>query len=328
MEHDVRRDTVGRRTVSPPRAQPLEQRIPARRRLLLRGELDRLRYTPRRLGDERTGSGLPIGRPGDRQPVPRSRQPDVEQAALLLRVRRRAAAPIRHLTVEHPRKEHDVELQPFGAVVRQELHAAARLLHREPLRELGDESPHRRLVAVCFCEFFCQRSEPAEVGLPGALLLRVGSDGRIEAECVCRSLDRVLHRCLGLATQTREDRSCRRPLQERPGPHLIRDARTGERLFVGLRAGVDAHQDRDLLPRDALFVHRAAPIDDPRDLLGLRRERSCERLGTRQPGSPGVPCRSPPGAGPTCSPARGSPASSGSSPRGGRSAPSDIAPGT
>ena len=94
---------------------------------------------------------------------------------------RAALRPERQVVVEQSGEEHGVELQALRAVIGQQVHAAARLLGREPPRELVDERGDVG-VGVRLRELLGEGPQPREVRLPGDLLVGVGLDLRIETE--------------------------------------------------------------------------------------------------------------------------------------------------
>ena len=190
----------------------------------------------------------------------------VEEPALLLRIR---GGPLRsegELLVQQPREEDRVELETLGAMERQEVHAAPRVLRAESPRQLADESLD---AAVGVYRFVLggQRAQAREVGLAGHLFRVVGVGLGVVTEGLRRRLDQRAHACTVAGTTQLAQHAARpRTPQERAVADLIGDGRLRECLLEGLGPSVDAVDHRHLLERDALAVEAAHLAEHEGDL--------------------------------------------------------------
>ena len=187
-----------------------------------------------------------LARPRDEQVPLRARHADVEQAPLVGELVA-ARATRRQLALFEPRQEDRLELEPFRAVQRQQMDAAARA-RAEALLQARHELRRRALAVV---ELLRKPDEPREVGLPRLLAL---------AELLGRALQRArasvaIARTVAATSVEPPSPSALSSLPRRVAREqrraLERDAGVVERLLEVGRARVRPHEHGLLLERHA-----------------------------------------------------------------------------
>ena len=257
MEDDVRGLALLLRSLEPPTLQRDEQRV---------------------VGDDgRRGADPELGqeparfrRPRERQVTPRPRDPDVEQSPLLRDLVVRLRALRGQLARVEPGEKDRVELEPLGAVIRQQVNASGRTA-RKPRPQVRDELRDRSGVAR-------KRDEQLQVLLSRLLALADPLRRRCQQPVLERYAPHLVVRCeLVAAAQHLQELPRGVALEERRA--LEGDLRLGERRLEVGRARVQPVQDGHPVVWDTVGVQRANSLDDELELVGQRRERPRHGLG-------------------------------------------------
>ena len=234
--------------------------------------------------------------PGEEEVPAGARDPDVEQPSLLEGVGLGSARTEREFAVDHPRKEHGVELEPLRPVIGEQVHAAAAVRGGEPLGQLGQER-RRAAIGMGSLELRGQGTHPRQVGLTRHLLVGIGRRLVVVPELVGDAHDGIGHGGVrGRSLQSPYDPPRSGSPQERAVADLIGDAHGRERFLERLGSSVDPRKDRDLLERYRLLAvqssHRLHDGGDLGALIGLasgdrgRAGRSVRPEGLPDPAQP------------------------------------------